>query len=71
MHIIAMDSVNDKEDKRKPLPSLPKIRYTPYTLRLYRRLRRIVFPGRRLERMAKGAREALERCEQLGQCKID
>jgi hypothetical protein len=70
MNTIAMDSANH-EQEAKPLPSVPKIRYTPYTLKLYRQLRRIVFPGRKLERMAEGARKALERCEQIGQCKID
>lgn len=71
MHIIARDSVKQKDEQPKPTSLFPAIRYTPYTLRLYRRLRRVMFPGRRLERMAQGAREALERCEQLGQCKID
>jgi hypothetical protein len=64
-----MDSV--KSEERKLIPSLPKIRYTPYTLKLYRRLRRVLFPGRRLDRMARGAREALERCEQIGKCNLD
>lgn len=65
-----MDSVVKEED-RKSVAKLPKIRYTPYTLRLIRRIRRAMFPGRRLDRLAQGAREALERCEQIGQCKLD
>lgn len=71
MQPIAVDSVQQHEEQTKPLLSLPKIRYTPYTLRLIRRIRRVMFPGHRLDRMAQGAREALARCEQIGQCKID
>lgn len=70
MHTVAMDSAKQNEEA-KPTAIFPKVRYTPYTLKLYRRLRRIVFPGRKLDRMAEGARKALERCEQIGQCKID
>jgi hypothetical protein len=71
MQIIAVDAVDSvakQDDNRQPLS---KWRYTPVTLRLYRRLRRALFPGHRLDRLAKGASEALERCEQIGQCKID
>ena len=68
MHIIAVDTVEPEKEEK---PVVKTWRYTPFTLKLYRRLRRAMFPGRRLDRMAKGAREALERCEQIGTCKID
>lgn len=74
MQVFSIDPISQKsrdEEDRKTVFVIPKVRYTPYTLRLIRRIRRVLFPGRRLDRLAQGAREALERCEQIGQCKID
>jgi hypothetical protein len=72
MQLLAIDAVTHRDDKGTPkVIALSKWRYTPITLRLYRRIRRALFPGHRLERAARGAREALERCEQIGQCKVD